>query len=793
MIALVNHPKIQEILDSESIDKKLYFKHQSSFYKFLNLYVQDALSQSKSLLFTINKKEDIEDLEKALSSFLPYIYVHKSHDIPLQSISKLRVRNKRKTSYLNYLEFENLQTKEKQVNSYIQAAYESSYNSENNQFSLNKLLKSQRADVTNIHVPIFEHYIPPHIFEGSEIELSYLTDIISWASRSYDHTYRSFSECSLFGSYEAQQFTDKSFAALKQHLDKANELIILFLNNLNEYKESDSNHKIDTCKRSNELLTQLNGIQRKTLKVDQLLDNNEGNLLSKWSSKIKSNNTKSIYSENIELEFDHWLSIFKESFPSLYQEYAMVEESTLVPNLLVAKNLLSDHNILLQKQDKKINGTYIEQLNIHNCPDIFKEIIEELKGFYSEISQSGLVHMPVSDNSFNIINSYEYLLRVRNKINDIITLENQQPHFFTWKKRFEQCSHLEKLVLETLITFFPDRDAWVTIFRDYYHYALSKSLLVQPENLERNMLTSEDLQSKINDLQSENIAQLDKEKLDTVSTHLKEIDLSTFKTLFKKKYNPTDLNLTTNEQFKLIQSLFPITIMAEDKWNDLNQVQQNWDMHIHIDSSQFETVEEKFKVVAENQLYIKHPIDEFKLRDKDTKENTFIINFDSSEYLKHPKLRTDNDQLNFSRSLSSKLEEYFQRIQIFQLENQYVISFLDKNIILNFLEIHQQHTIKKFVLDHDLNYSLSDILLVGTDNITVMVQDHLLDPHNYQSFKWQRYLISLMSRAGMTIRDVSMKSIFNKDYTDLFIPMDQKPQHQNLEMTAESKQGAYAQ
>lgn len=781
----MNHPKIQEILNNESYNTKLYIKHQSSFYQFLRIYVQKTLNEGKSLLFTVNHADEVKQLEKVLADYQQYIYIHESYDIPLQTISKLRVRNKRKSSYLSYLEFENLQTKVRKISDNIQSLYSSSYNNENNQFSLNKLLKSQRTDVSNIHVPILEHYIPPHLFEGSEIELSYLTDIISWAIQSYDHLFRAFSESSLFDQHKAQAYTDQSFSDLRHYLEQANELIILFLNNLNQYKDSDVNYKNDSCKKSKELLAQLNGIQRKTLKVDQLLSNSDGNLLSKWSSKIKSNNTKSIYSENIELEYDHWLSLFREDFPTLYQEYAMLEESTLLPNLMMAKKILENHINHLQKQDEKVNGTYIEQLNIHNCPQIFKNIVAELNAFYEVVSESGLVHMPVSDNSFNIINSYEYLLRVRNKINDIIILEKQRPEFFAWKKRFEQCSHLEKVVLHTLITFFPEKHKWVNIFQDYYHYALSKSLLIKPEVLDSNLVNLEKLHGKLADLTSENIAQIDKDKLDAVSNQLKKSDLATFKTLFKKKYNASELNLTTNDQFKLVQSLFPITIVNKAKWNDLNQVQQNWDNHIHIDSSQFETEEREFKQVSNVFTSIKHPIDQFRLKDNAQQENTWILNVDSTEFLKHPKLRTDNDQLNFSRSLSSKLEEYLPRIQIFQLENQYVISFLDKSITLNFLEIHSQHTIKKFVLDHDLNYSLSDILLADTNSITVMIQDHLLDPHNYSSFRWQRYLVSLMSRAGMQIRDVSMKSIFNKDYADLFIPLQKEVSKSNQNSAAQ--------
>ena len=770
MIALSNHPKIQELSTSESPTNKLYFKHASSFYAYLHQLVKETLSENKSVLLTVNSDKDVQDLHRELQAFQQFMYLYDSHEISLQSISKLRVRYKRKVSYLNYLEFENLKTKQDKILDNISASYASCYNHENH-FSLNKLLQSQRSDITNIHVPILEHYIPPHLFDGSKTELNYLTEIINWAAESYDHNFRAFTECSWFGSYQAQEFTENSFVELRQQLDKANELVILFLNNLNQYKESDTSYKEDACQTAKELLIQLNGIHRKVTKVDELLFHSDGNLLSKLSSKIKSNNNRSLYSENIEIEFDHWVKRFKQSIPTLFQQYSMLEESTLVPNLLTAKQLLNDHLIQLQQQDKKVNGTYIEQLNVHNCPAIFKNIISELNSFYHDVSSSGLVHMPVSDNSFNIINNYEYLLRVRNKINDIVTLEQQQPQYFKWIKRFEQCSNLEKIVLNTLISFFPDKHSWVGVFCDYYHFALSKTLLLKPAKLSNSMTRLEEVSSKLTELNAENIEYKTQEKLIDVCTQLKKSDLDTYKTLFKKKYDPSQLNLTTPELFKLIQSLFPITIVAKDKWKDLGQVQQLWDMHIHVDSSKFETDEHEFQDIANSYTYIKHPIDEFKLRQHLKEENSYVLNFDCTEFIKHPKLRTDSDQLNFSRSLSSKLEDYLHRIQIFQLENQYVISFMDKSLILSFLEIHKQYTIKKFVLDHDLNYSLSDILLVGTDNITVMIQDHLLDPNDYHSLQWQRYLISLMSRAGMNIKDVSMSSIFDKDYSDLFIPI----------------------
>lgn len=770
MIALSNHPKVQEISTSESLANKLYFKHASSFYNYLHLLVKDALSENKSVLLTVNSEKDVEELHQELRAFQQFMYLYDSHEISLQSISKLRVRYKRKLSYLNYLEFENLKAKQDKILDNICTSYASCYNQENH-FSLNKLLQSQRSDITNIHVPILEYYIPPHLFDGSETELNYLSEIINWAADSYDHSFRAFTECSWFGSYQAQEFTENSFIELRRQLEKANELVILFLNNLNQYKESDTSYKDDACQTSKELLIQLNGIHRKMAKVDEMLFQSDGNLLSKLSSKIKSTNSKSIYSENIEIEFDQWIKRFMQSIPSLYQQYAMLEESTLLPNLMTAKQLLNEHIMQLQKQDKKVNGTFIEQLNLHNCPAIFKSIISELKVFYQDVSSSGLVHMPVSDNSFNIINNYEYLLRVRNKINDIVTLEQQQPQYFKWIKRFEQCSNLEKIVLNTLIRFFPDKHSWIGVFSDYYHFALSKTLLIKPNKLSSSISRLEDISSELMELNAENIEYKTQEKLIDVCTQLKNSDLDTYKTLFKKKYDPSQLNLTTPELFKLIQSLFPITIVAKDKWKDLSQVHRQWDMHIHVDSSKFETDEHEFQDTANSYTYIKHPIDEFKLREHLTEANSYVLNLDCAEYIKHPKLRTDSDQLNFSRSLSSKLEDYLHRIQIFQLENQYVISFMDKSLILSFLEIHQQYTIKKFVLDHDLNYSLSDILLVGTDTITVMIQDHLLDPNDYHSVQWQRYLISLMSRSGMNIKDVSMSSIFDKDYSDLYIAL----------------------
>ena len=770
MIALSNHPKIQEISSSSSSAKKLYFKHQSSFYSYLQLLVREALFETKSVLLTVNSQKEAEELEKELAPFQQYIHVYANHELSLQSISKLRVRYKRKPSYLNYLEYENLKTKQKKVLDRIKSSYTSCYDYDQH-FSLNTLLQSQRSDVSNIYVPILEHYIPPHLFDGSREELNYLTEIIQWASEAYDHTFKAFTESSWFTAYQAQEYTDHSFVELNQYLEKANELVILFLNNLNQYKETDSVYKEDTCDRSKELLIQLNGIHQKINSVDDLSFEAEGNLMSKLSSKIKSNTAKSAYVENIEIEFDHWIKSFKQSFPSLYQQYGMLEDSTLLPNLQTAKQLLNDHIIQLQKQDKKVNGTYIEQLNIHNCPQIFKDIIAQLQLFYQDVSHSGLVHMPVSDNSFNIINTYGYLLRVRNKLNDIVTLKKQKPEYFTWIKRFEQCSNLEKIVLNALTGFFPNKHSWISIFSDYYHYALSKTLLIKPSKLVNSIDDLEELNVKMCELEAESIEYKNHQSLAKVCSQLKKSDLATYKTLFKKKYDPAQLNVTTPELFNMIQGLFPLTIVVKDKWKDLEQVQKKWDTHIHVDSSKFETEVHEFSQIAQSHTYIKHPIDEFKLREQLKEENTYVLNFDCAEYIKHRKLRTDNDQLNFSRSLSSKLEDYLQRIQIFQLENQYIISFLDKSLILSFLEIHQQHTIKKFVLDHDLNYSLSDILLVGTENITVMIQDYLLDPNDYESVQWQRYLISLMSRAGLNIRHVSMNSIFEKDYSDLFIPL----------------------
>jgi len=772
MITTPKHPQIEELIRQPQESSKVLFSYEETYKDYLIALISDKLFRKESVLITVEKLEDITFLIDKSSPFHSFVHIYNRDILPIQSVSKLRVRAKKNTNLLHVIDHEHIDNQLNAMIHDVHLIYGDNYGDDKNNIKLSALLQQLLHSKVDYHLPILEFYLPSYLFSYSKSEFSELQELIDWASVAYDHNYAAFTK---IVSHVSKELTCENFLNLVEYqLGKANELCLLFLNNLNDYKELQNQDLDDKNKQATGLLEQIRGIKDKADRVNKNPSHSKGNILSKIASSVTSKQLNPGYQESMELDFDAWLDKFRVNFPASYQEFYMLEESTLLPNIDNAEKILSKEVNRLQVQLKQSKDANIEQLNIHNCPEIFKSINQELNTFYAEIQETETITISQHDRSFNLINNYEFLLNIRNELNHIFQLISKNSDYYNWVQTINKFTPKERGLLDTFIQFFPNTAEWSEIFESYYFHSSIQSKHKNTLGLENKLESINALYKRSIDLSKDSIESVCNKQLFGAISALKRTDPELYKAFFKKKYVANNHNFANGGDLNLLKRLFPITVILKDDMEYIKRHHVSWDFQIHLDTSKFQSQKESTPQLATKYMYIKYPIDEYYVSENLKQENTYVVKHDVKEYIKHPKLQTDQDQLNFARSLSSKLEDYLARIQIFQIEDQYIISFLDKKVLGIFLSMYEKYTIKKFVIDHDLNYSLSDILLAGMSNITVLVQDHLLDPYAFESFQWQRYLIQLMNRAGLKCKDISYAHIINKNYDQLQIPIQQR-------------------
>jgi len=773
MIATPIHPQIMDLVNLSTTDSsKIFFSYQETCNHFLNTFISERLIRNESLLITVEKLEDIHFLNNKSSQFNPFLHLHNKNTLAIQTVSKIRVRAKKNPKLLHQINYEQLENQLNALLHDVHLAYQENYGQDDNSIKLSSLLQHLLNSKIDYQAPILEYYLPEYLFDYSQIEFSKIQGLIDWASQAYKQKFRAFTRVLSKASSEVSH--ENYLSIIGKQLSKANELCILFLNNLNEYKELQSQALEEKKNVAYKLLSRIRNIRDKGERIHkEYIGSRSTTFLSKLTSSVKTSQLNASFQESLEIEFDNCLECFKENFPSLYQEFYMIEESILEPNVFNAEKILNKEVQRIEAQYHQSKHARLEQLNLHNCPDIFKSIIQELNTFYVEIQETELIPFDPSDKSFNLINNYEFLLNIRHSLHEMHQIIYYNPDYYAWLQKLEECSEKESLLLDTFIQFFTNTEEWSDIFESYYFHSSIKAKHKHTIGLEKKLVDINALKKQLDELSNGFIDCICNKHFFQFIDFLKSNQPEVYKTYFKKKYSAHHEHFANGGDLDILKRFFPITVIARKDFDCIHQ-EANWDYHLHLDSSKFETNKLSVPRFAAKYVYAKYPVDEFYLSENLKQEDTFWIKHDMKEYIKHPKLQTDQDQLNFARSLSSKLDTYLHRIQIFQIEGHYIISFLDKKVLGIFLHFYEKYTIKKFVIDHDLNYSLSDILLAGVDNITVLIQDHLLDPYDYESCQWQRYVIELMQRAGLATKDISYSHIVNKNYEQLQIPIQAK-------------------
>jgi len=745
MKAVLTHPAVRNLIRSSKEEKSVSFSSKSTLLDTLKVLLCEAVATNRKVVITSDHTKDLKELfDYIRSQYLFAMYID-SEFVSTDCINQWRLALKRKSNVQNRLMWNGLSSNIKRIESEIVLYFQQTY-----QKNLSNLSLNEQQNEFELYMPLLEYAIPPQLFNGTDIEFQDLTKMIDKFSLTFNSEYKLLTQIDNFDDY-MKSIIDSEVIPLDKLALRANELIILYLNNINSYKAKWQEQLKSQEKMAVFQLRSLNLINEK-LKALNLELNKSSSLIERFTSNFQLKTQQDNFKYSIELEFDEWLNTFSTEMPRLYAEYALSEESTIEPNVLILKQLLQTHIIGVKKQRQIQGQQQFNQLNAQNSPQIFKDILDELKHFYTDLSEYKLLDSIGKDKSFNLYSSYQYLVRVKSMLDSIRLMNEIYPAYVQWKKDLNGLNKLEKLIVNTFAEQITGHQNWTAIFKEYYSKIL-RSIAIPDIDINELIATYISLRHKEESIEKESLNNILKFDLRKNIEALKNSNPKLFKDLFQKKYRENSLSIYP--LFEQDNTLLPLCFARKEILGQTSHAK--WDLHIHIDFFGEDERINDLPIRGKEIIYLQHNGD------------SSAIDFDSKTYLKHPKIQTDENQLNFCRTLSKKLSIYLDRAQIFNSGEMFIISFLDKVLNVKMLEINDHLTFKEFIIDNDLNYSLEDILFNKAAKIIILTQDGVLNPYDALSLDWQLHLIRLMKEAGMNIQTVELAELKDGNSSSLLL------------------------
>jgi len=757
MNAVLSHPSMLTITRQQEDSKDIRFSYKSTLIEVFHSLILEAIKTNKRVIVTSCNAKDLRQLFELVSSNYKLAMHIDNEFITKECINKWRLAYKKQSNVHKRLEWSG---SAKSVDRYFSEAtdyFEEIY--QNNSSSLWKLTSAQPIQEFQLYMPILEYCIPAHLFNGTDIEFTELNELVQKFAKLFRSEFNLLKQINYVDEYTSNS-NGQTIIPLEDLSRKINELTILFLNNINAYKENWKSQLQNEHKKATRQLRSLHTLGEKLSTLQAEIEKT-GSLFDKLTSGIQSRTQKENYKYAIEIEFDNWLSEFSTEFPKLFAEYSISEESTIEPNIKSLRTILQSHISDLIKQKQLEGQQQFNQLNAQNCPAIFTEILSELRRFYKELNEYNLLETIGSDKSFNLQSSYQYLLKVKEMIESLLLMNQTYPSFISWKKELNTLNSLEKLIILSLAEQIPDNSHWPEIFKEYYINIL-KAISKPAVDIKESIAKYIEEVKKQEAIEKESLNNLQHYFIRTHIEKLKVSNQDLYKKLFQKKFKEHSLSIYP--MLTEVNELLPLCFIRKEILSQSDRINESWDLHIHVDLVGQPAMESM--IASNGKEFIKLQY---------TTSADSQIQIDSNSYLKHPKIQTDEDHLNFCRTLSQKLVSYQHRIQIFNCGDIFIVSFLHKLLNIKLLETNEHLVFKEFVLDNDLNYSLEDILLNNPSSIQILVQDGVLDPANSASLDWQLHVIDLMKRSGMNVQSISLSEIMNGNDTSLLLTKSNEP------------------
>lgn len=748
MNTVLTHPAVRKLIHSSSDENALSFSHKSTLLDVFKGLISEAVSSNKNIVVSTNHSKDLKELYEYMRSYYMLAMHINSEFVTTESINQWRLALKKKSNIQNRLIWDgvskNIERLETDIVSYFTQTY---------QKNLSNLSVNTNQNEFELYMPILEYCVPTHLFNGTEVEFHDLTNMVGKFSRSFNPEYKLLTQINQYDEFFSN-ISDSDNIPLEKLAVRANELTILFLNNINTYKSKWQSQLKTQEKIAIYQLRSLNLINEKLSALNLELGKSSS-FIERLTSNFQTKTQQDNFKYSIELEFDEWLNAFSSELPKLYAEYTLSEESTIEPNILILKQLLQSYINETKKQKQFEGQQQFNQLNAQNCPVIFKDILDELKRFYDDLGGYSLLDSIGKDKSFNLHSSYQYLLKVRGMLDSLVLMNEVYPTYIQWKKDMNGLNKLERLIINTFVEQISDHHNWRSIFAEYYSNILRR-IAIPDINIADLISKYKSLKQNGQSIKKDSLNNIQKFDIRANIEDLKKTNATLFKELFQKKYKENSISIYS--VFDQGSALLPLCFVRKEILGQSEKAE--WDLHIHID---FFGKDDRFTdVPVRGKQFVQ-------LQFKDIS----AIGFDNKTYLKHPKIQTDEDQLNFCRTLSQKLAIYQDRVQIFNCGDMFIVSFLDKLLNIQMLETNEHLTFKEFIIDNDLNYSLEDILFNQATKIHILIQDGILNPYDAQSLDWQLHLIHLMTSAGMNIQSVKLAELMDGNSTSILLKKSQ--------------------
>lgn len=750
-------------VETNADQQNKYIEYESCLISFLEYIIRNNLLCGKSTIISVSDVSSIPHLAQQLHSFKHYILdLSRTSQIGELEISKLRIRMNHNYSPLDSIAYQQDQLEQEQILNETKQHFRSLYNSDFGTDRLIHLIQKQHYANRSLAINELEFTLQNLNLNFDVDELDRYLKMIKRATELYHPIYN------LIGHQDLITVeSELNQNALRENLTavqlKGKALLYQLNDQLFKYQKKQINSLNESLRHHQELKKSLDNITEKFALLQAGVAESDSYSLLGISTSFKKKNTLSKANQIIGVEFEAWRDRFASLLPDLFAIFVQAEDSTLTANLKIASKFITSELSKLHDHRNSASHLSVEQLNIHNCGDAIRDTCSDIANYVSELNHSHLISKPLCDNSFNILNKKEYLSALLQSISYCIQLCNEHPDVFSWENYMSKLSATESRMIRALISEIDDSQLWQATFKKYYIKRFLESQLISSSHKsERYATLFNNRMSTQGENCSATIDSIQRQSFDSVMEKVKSIDQNLYKALFKKKYDDSEIGIHNLSSVIHLYELFPVIFVNKNQLQDQVFSGVSWDSFIHIDTDKFQRENDATAIDAREYIRIKHPIDHYALSQNNDINAKDILSIDTKEYITHPAIRTDDDLLKFARSLSSKLELFKDRIKILQVHDRFYISFLDMEHAARMKSIYVDYNVKEFLIDFDLNYSLSDIFLNDPSQISFITQDHLIDPYDCAHVEYQYYLITLMQRAGYQHENISLEEIFVK-------------------------------
>ncbi len=415
----------------------------------------------------------------------------------------------------------------------------------------------------------------------------------------------------------------------------------------------------------------------------------------------------------------------------------------------------------LPKIEKLINDAIRKELKSINFRNTKNEFLlnlqKDIEKLFLDLN-NGYAVKKWEDNAFSI---HKQLLYLEQILEDLNIIEGQKNNFFknyNWNSFFHNLDSKSAYIIRKLNIYRPKN--WVLFFKNYYiqnlilknkrHFNIDASVLLN------KLVEANSKREKLNELKSIKIWQ-NKRKL--YVNKVKNEDEQLFKTIFNQ--TNAEINLESKSEFELLSSFFPVIIVPEEVFNEIEDKSLfDVDMIIYENAESFKhdlnlSIVQKDKTQLVYTLDEEEQLNEIKksLLNNDIKEN--IIAFELKGFHQQGMINlldmNYSERLYAARNLAHLLQSSNKNIKIFQMKNTIIFSALDEILNKVLLKLLDKNGIKEMrIIDTPFHLLVDNLLEINKKQI-LLTQNHLINHKTFDNILWQMAALEKIAKGGVKI------------------------------------------